>query len=44
MPDVRVDVLAERALARKVRDGERLLSEMPKKPSTWFSHDALVGV
>jgi hypothetical protein len=27
MRDVRVDVLAERDLARKVRDAERLLSE-----------------
>jgi hypothetical protein len=31
MRDVRVDVLAERGLARKVRDGERLLSEDAKE-------------
>jgi hypothetical protein len=44
MRDVRVDVLSERGLARKVRDAERRLARMPKKPSTWFSHDALFGV
>jgi len=31
MPDVRVDVLAERDLARRVRDAERLLSEDAKE-------------
>jgi hypothetical protein len=31
MRDIRVDVLAERGLARKVRDGERLLPEDAKE-------------
>ena len=44
MRDVRVDVLAERDLARKVRDAERLLSEDAKEALDLFSHDALVGV
>lgn len=37
-------MVLQRALRREVGDRQGLPVRMPKKPSIWFSHDALVGV